>query len=84
VHVRYTRSKAGKRPRSLLQLQVEVEGAFGLTIPDVEIPVDQIYFNPPGILASFSLVRLPKLRQRYSMARSRVTTVHTHVPLQTR
>lgn len=40
-------------------LQEEVEGAFGVIIPDVEVPVDHVYFNPPPIEDSFSLTRLP-------------------------
>ena len=35
-----------------LPLQAEGEGAFSLTIPDVEVPVAHVYFNPPRIMVS--------------------------------
>jgi hypothetical protein len=42
----------GVKDSAPLQLQAGGEGAFGLTIPDVEVPVAHVYFNPPRIMVS--------------------------------
>jgi len=51
--------------------QVEAGRAFGRTIPDVEVPVDQTYFNPPRIMSSFSLTRLSNTTKRLNGQTSR-------------
>ena len=78
----------GSAPRAkgtaviLYDFQAEVDGAFGRTIPDVDVPVDQVYFNPPRIMLSLSLTLLPTTNGLTPKFHTAIT--HTHVPLQTR